>query len=81
MDEWVWIVIIVLCGLAILGLLGWTYDGTIRKRIRTEVGSRLRERADTFRDQANTLGWGDGHDQPPTLVADDCEDCGDDDDE
>ena len=78
MSDAIWIAIIVVGILIILGLLGWQYDGTIRKRIRSEVGQRLRERADTLREQADTLGWGDGHDQPATLVADDCEDCGDD---
>ena len=79
MDDMFWKAIIVVGVLIILSLLGWQYDGTIRKRIKSEIGERLRERADTLRDQANTLGWGDGHDQPATLVADDCEDCGDDD--
>ena len=79
MDDIFWKAIIVVGVLIILSLLGWQYDGTIRKRIRSEIGERLRERADVLREQANTLGWGDGHDQPATLVADDCEDCGDDD--
>ena len=79
MDDMFWKAIIVVGVLIILSLLGWQYDGTIRKRIKSEIGERLRERADVLRDQANTLGWGDGHDQPATLVADDCEDCGDDD--
>ena len=79
MDDMFWKAIIVVGVLIILSLLGWQYDGTIRKRIRSEIGERLRERADVLREQANTLGWGDGHDQPATLVADDCEDCGDDD--
>ena len=57
MDEWVWIAIIVVCGLVILSLLGWTYDGTIRKRIKDEIGSRLRERAEILREQAN-MGMG-----------------------
>ena len=79
MDDMFWKAIIVVGILIILSLLGWQYDGTIRKRIKSEIGERLRERADVLRDQTNTLGWGDGHDQPATLVADDCEDCGDDD--
>ena len=79
MDDMFWKAIIVVGILIILGLLGWQYDGTIRKRIKSEIGQRLRERADVLREQADTLGWGDGHDQPATLVADDCEDCGDDD--
>ena len=71
MTEWAWIVIIVVCGLVILSLLGWTYDGTIRKRIRDEVGSRLRERADILREQAN-MGMGLTGFDPGE---EDCQDC------
>ena len=71
MTEWAWIVIIVVCGLVILSLLGWTYDGTIRKRIRDEVGSRLRERAEILREQAN-MGMGLTGFDPGE---EDCQDC------
>ena len=71
MDDWVWIAIIVVGVLIILGLLGWQYDGTIRKRIRSEVGTRLRERADNLRAQANQGMGLEGFDPGEP----DCQDC------
>ena len=61
--EWWAIVLIAVGVLAVLVGLGWLTDWTLRKRISTAVGERLRQRADTLRAQANDGMGFDGFDE------------------
>lgn len=73
MDAWAWAAI----GAGVLLLLvgiGYLADWGIRHRVKAEVGSRLRERAETLRQQAETWGMGSGYDSTPG--GDGCEECG-----
>ncbi len=58
----------------LLAGIGYLADWGIRHRVKSEVGSRMRERAETLRQQAETVGWGEGYDSTPG--GDGCEDCG-----
>ncbi len=73
MDAWAWAAIAAGVILLLVGI-GYLADWGIRQRVKAEVGNRMRERADTLRQQAETVGWGEGHDRKPG--GDPCENCG-----
>ncbi len=71
MDVWAWAAIGAGIVLLLVGI-GYLADWGLRKRIKSEIGKRMRERADVLREQVSTLGWGDGVD------SEECEGCDED---